>query len=139
LTHREVADIGTDAFDTADAATALSFEAIEVAVATRRTSGCDALVVFVAAVVFAGTIDIEQALYTDIVLRTTAAFIRATSRTAGHIGCAPSICLTFVALFGRFFALVIQTFVATGTIAVCDTLVALIILANTLVGGARSS
>jgi hypothetical protein len=72
-------------------------------------------------------------LNADIVLRTAAAFIRATGCTAGHIGRAPSICLTFVALLGRFFALVIQTFVATGTIAIGDTLVALIILADALV------
>jgi hypothetical protein len=72
-------------------------------------------------------------LNADIVLRTAATFICAAVSTAGHIGYAPSICLAFVALLGRFFALVIQTFVATGTIAINDTLVALIILANTLV------
>jgi uncharacterized membrane protein len=75
----------------------------------------------------------------DIVLRAAAAFIRATGCTAGHIGCAPSICLTFVALLGRFFAFVIETFVTAGTIAIGDTLIALVILTNALVGGAGSS
>lgn len=83
------------------------------------------------------TIAVDQAFYTYVVAGSTTDLALATSRSTRRIRGTPSVCAAISAFFGRFDALVVDTFPTRRTIRIRDTLLTLVVRAHQLVTRTR--